>query len=352
MAYGASYRGFNGGAPSVNAPLLMKGNFGYNTWFSVQNVGSSPTNITATYSDGVVSAASTNPVQPGAAAKFDQSAEGHAAGWVGSAVITSSASDIALTALEVGPTTLFAYNSFASGDASPIFPLVNENNFGYVTGITIQNTGGTPTDVQVDYTAVLAGTNCFEKRTIPANSSLTFGFVFTTFADVGHLIGENCNQGETFIGAGKVTSNSTGAELVGIVNQLNSSGNKGAAYGSFEQADGTATVLFPLLMDRNYGYFTGMSVVNVGASTIPAGALNCTFTGNSLGGPINTARSNPTALAQGQGWTFVMNGQIGDRYVGSGTCVGPGGSQVVGTVNELKNSGSTDTFLVYEGINQ
>ena len=85
LAFGASYKGFTGGSNSASLPLLMKGNYGFNTWFSVQNVGSTSSNVTVTYSDGVV--AGPIAVAPGAAAKFEQANEAHASGWVGSAVV-------------------------------------------------------------------------------------------------------------------------------------------------------------------------------------------------------------------------------------------------------------------------
>ena len=56
--------------------------------------------------------------------------------------------------------------------------------------------------------------------------------------------------------------------LVAIVNQLNPAGNKGAAYNAFNPTSGTERVVFPLVMDRNYGYFTGMNIVNVGSGSI------------------------------------------------------------------------------------
>ena len=49
-AYFASTTGFSSGSPSINLPLLMKGNSGFDTWFNVQNIGSASTDVTVTYS--------------------------------------------------------------------------------------------------------------------------------------------------------------------------------------------------------------------------------------------------------------------------------------------------------------
>lgn len=353
FAFNASYSGFTGGGSTVSLPLLHKANYGFNTWFSVQNVGSVATNVSVTYSDGVT--AGPTAVQPGAAAKFDQTTEAHAAGWVGSAVVTSSASDIAVSVLEVAPTTLFAYNGFVGGATDPAMPLVQENWYGYVTGVQIQNMGASSTNVTVQYTPGpgFPGTACTEQRSIAAGSSTTFAlYVFNAYADpTGTLISENCNVSQ-FVGSAKVTANSAGAELVAVVNQLNGGANKGAAYSAFNPATGTDNVIFPLIMDRNYGYFTGFSIVNVGAASVAAADLTCTLRGQDRGGnAVSLNFHPPSALGPGASWVQVNLNTLADGFVGSGTCIGPVGSQLVGSVNELSTGGSGDTFMVYEGTN-
>ena len=49
----ASYIGVTNSSSSLSIPLLMKENYGYNTFFNVQNIGSSPTTVNVTYSDGI-----------------------------------------------------------------------------------------------------------------------------------------------------------------------------------------------------------------------------------------------------------------------------------------------------------
>ena len=354
LAFGASYSGFTGGSPSVSLPLLMKGNYGFDTWFSVQNVGSVATDVSVTYSDGVAVGPMT--VQPGAAAKFEQSLETHAAGWVGSATVNSSATDIAIAALEVGPTTLFAYNGFLGGSTAPVMPLVQENNFGYVTGVQIQNTGAATTNVTVQYTPGPGqpGTACTETRSIAAGQSTSFAlYVFTNFVDPAPstLVSEDCSI-QQFVGSAKVTANTGGGDLVAIVNQLNTGANKGAAYNAFDPASGSSSVVFPLIMDRNYGYFTGFNVVNVGTTTIAAADLTCTISGRDGGGAAVTETFNPPSpLAPGAGWNQVNLNTLANGFVGSANCVGPVDSMMVGTVNEVNVSGTGDAFLVYEGTN-
>lgn len=332
-AYGASYGGFTAGATEVYVPLLMKGNSGYNTWFNVQNTGSSATNVTVTYSDGVIKTC-TN-LQPGAACTFNQAEEDHTSPWVGSATVTAT-EPIAVTVMEVGPTTLFAYDGFTGGSSDVVMPLINANNAGYVTGVQIMNLGDTDTEVTVSYTPSLAGTACTETKTIPAGQSETFAL----YAFAQTVAGENCANGATFIGSARITGNSANQELVAIVNQLNAGANKGAAYEGFAPSTATSSVVMPLIMDRNSNYWTGFSVANVGTITT---TVQCTFS--------NSMYVESATLAPGEAMTRLQNGQIASGYVGSATCTASSGGQIVGVVNELNSVLPGDVFLVYNAFN-
>jgi hypothetical protein len=308
----------------------MKENSGFNTWFNVQNAGSAATNVTVTYSDGVTE--SCTGLQPGAACTLKQADEAHASGWVGSATVTA-AEPVAVSVMEVGPTTLFGYSGFTGGSTEIVMPLINANNSGYATGIQIQNMGSSSTDVTVSYTPGIAGSACSETQTIPAGDSRTFALIaFSAGGDCG---------AQRFIGAAEVTANSAGNELVAIVNQLNTAANKGAAYEGFDPASATDTVVMPLIMDRNGGYFTGFSVANVGTSST---TVNCTFTSSS--------HTESATLDAGEAMAPIQGDQIADGYVGSATCTAGSGGEIVGVVNELNATLTGDAFLVYDAFNQ
>jgi hypothetical protein len=329
-AFGASYSGFTGGSTEVSLPLLMKENSGFNTWFNVQNAGSSATNVSVTYSDGVTNSC-TN-LAPGAACTLEQADEGHASGWVGSGTVTAG-EPVVVSVMEVGPTTLFAYSGFTGGSPDVVMPLVNANNSGYFTGIQIQNMGPSSTNVTVSYTPGLAGSPCLETQTIPSGDSRTFAL--TAFSASG-VCGD-----QRFIGAAEVTANSANADLVAIVNQLNTGANKGAAYEGFDPTSATDTVVMPLIMDRNGGYYTGFSVANVGTSST---SVSCTFSG--------TSHTESATLAPGEAMTPIQGDQIANGYVGSATCTAGSGGQIVGVVNELNPNLSGDAFLVYDAFNK
>jgi len=337
--YSASYAGFSQGATTVNLPLLFKDNYGFNTWFNVQNVGSAAADVDITYSDGTTSM--NNTIQPNLSMTFDQATESHNQS-VFAATITSD-QPIVVTVMEVGPSgmpMLFGYNGFTTAHTNPVMPLVQANNFGYTTGIQVQNTGTTDTDVTITYTPSTAGTACTQTKTIAAGASETFAL---TAWDSGDSDADNnCVNGETFVGSAQVTANSTNQELVAIVNQQDFSGNMGASYGSFSPDVASATVVMPAIMQDNYGFFTGFNVMNVGNQ---ATTVNCTFSGSTY--------TESATLQPGEALTAVQYGTaLGTGYVGSATCTATGGDQkIIGVVNETLLGTGQDTFLVYEAFN-
>ena len=348
----ASYVGVDQGSTTVNIPLLMKGNGGvpYDTFFSVQNTdgGPSDANISIQYSDTVTPLVTT--VKPNASKTFNQATETHTSK-VFSATITSD-KPIVVVVVQENAAKMLAYTAFRPDAAATdiVMPLVNINNGGIVTGIQIQNTTANSTDVTVSYTPSLAGTACTETQTIPGNSSKTFGLVpFSSSTPTS-----NCAAGVKFVGSAKVTGNTGGAALVGIVNQ--SKTLYAEAYGSFNPANATPKVVMPLIMDRNGGsaYSTGFSVMNVGSAQA---YVKCTFTNSAT---VDASAYTPSQLLQpGEAMTPNQATAIGLRYVGSGQCTAysdagfttvDNAAKLVAVVNE-KGNPTADRFMVYEAIN-
>ena len=328
-AASASYVGASAGGQTVNLPLLMKSNSGYDTWFNVQNTGNADATVDVTYSDGTTAGPVT--IKPGASYTFDQATESHNQA-VFSAVVTSD-QDVAITVIEENASIMFAYSGFTSGSTNPVMPLINANNAGFITGVQIQNTGNTATDVTVSYTAANAGSDCTETQTIPANASVTFALgAFSNGAN------STCTGGARFIGSASVTANSAGNDLTVIVNQLGPA--SGEAYGGFDPASASSTVVMPLIMDRNSGYFTGFNIQNVGSS---ATTVDCTFT--------NSPYTVSETLQPGEALSEIQNNQIADGYIGSATCTASSSGLILGVVNELGPSASSDQLLVYEATN-
>ncbi len=347
---GEAYIGVTGGSTTASLPLLFKNFFGFNTFFNVQNVSQTPANVTVRFlgESGTGTAVDVTKtfsnLQPNASVRFDQQTEADLpTGFNGSATITSN-TDIAAVATQVGPTTLLIYNGFSEGSTRPIFPLVNTNNFGFTTGIALQNRGTTATNVTVSYTASAAGANCAETKAIPAGG--TTYFALEAFS--GTVAGETCASGTAFVGSGRVTANSTEQSLVAVVNQLNSATNRGGSYSSLTADNATATVVYPLIQDRFFGYFTGVSLINVGDV---ATTITCTYRGT-IAGQTVTGTQTSASLPPGGTYTPVQNGAIANGFNGSGVCTAAAaGASIVGIANQLLNSGTVDTFFVYEGTN-
>jgi hypothetical protein len=330
-------------------PTLFKDNYGYNTFFYVQNTGAVNTVVNVTYSDGTTAA--TPAIAPGQSVIVNQKTETHTPK-VFSATLTSTAAPIAVTVVEEGP-TLFSYTGFGSGAATPLMPLINQNNYGYFTGVQIMNTGASTSVVTVSYTPSLGGTACTETRTLAAGTSKTFSqFVFYQSQNESGdpAFATNCVMGQTFIGSAKVTANTATAPLVAVVNQLQPTQVKGGAYVAFDPAEGGAKIVYPLIMDRNYGYFTSHSIVNVGTTQIAIGALSCLFTGTDKTGPVSKTITNAAAIPADGSWTLNHQGLLGDGFVGGATCTGPTGALLVGTSNQLGATAGVDTLLVSEGF--
>lgn len=332
----ASYGSRSQGATSVYLPLLFSSCNGDATWFSVQNTGTFEAPVQVAYSDGITA---TVTIKAGAAHTFYQWNEEHHCK-VFAGTVTSTQPLVAAVVQEVGQ-IIFAYTGFTTNiHPTLLFPLVQSGGgAGYVTGIQIQNTGTQETEVIVSYIPSSTGANCTETQTIPAGSSKTFALMAFHSNQSGTTT--NCSPGARFVGSAQVTGNSANQPLAGIANQL-LPGKTGEAYAAFTPDEATSKVVMPLIMDRNGGFFTGFSVMNVGDTTT---TVACTF--------INTSYTVTATLTPGQALADLQANKIAARYVGSGTCTGAGeNAKLVAIVNELGAAANADQLLVYEGINQ
>jgi hypothetical protein len=151
FAFGEAYESFTEGADTANLPLIMKGNFGFNTWFNVQNAsapgGASVDVEIPTLTPPVPRQPQFLPVLLPPSIRPPILA--YLTPYVGAATVTATGGNVVAAVMQVGPTTLFAYNSFTDGSTEPVMPLVQGNNFGYFTGIQVQNTGSDATNVTV-----------------------------------------------------------------------------------------------------------------------------------------------------------------------------------------------------------
>jgi len=366
--YFAATNGFQTGATEVNLPLVMCNNAGFNTFFNVQNAGTSDANITINYIPGINGTARTElaTIKPGAAKTFDQTtgsstvncstlADGTGK-FIGSAKITSNQPVVA-TVMQINTTgwkVLMGYGGFTQGSATVALPLVMANNAGFYTGIQVQNVGSASTTVTVDYSANTAGSGVptDETFTLAPGASKT---IIQNGAPPANGSVNNWNTIGRYIGSALIT-NTGGQPLVAIVNQVLASPALGAAYEGFDPALATTKVSAPLIMANNSTYYTGIQVQNVSS-----GSVNVTI----KYGP-NTAGSFAPAdevftLAPGASKTIIQNGAPPangstvnnwgtNRYIGSATITSTGGN-IVAIVNQVSFGVTGDQFAASNAFN-
>lgn len=335
LTAGETYVGRNRGSTSLYLPLLMANlDGGFNSWFTLQNTSPTSSAVTVNYSDGITTSIT---LAAHASHNFYQNQEPHTSNLL-AAEITSAEPVVAVAFLE-DAASLAAYNAFDSGAAKPVMPLVTANNNSFNTDIQILNTGDAETSVTLSYMPSSVGSGCAETQTIAANQTVTFAR--DAFEDGSN---STCTGGERFIGSGYVSANSADQPLAAVVNQR--AGDTPltyfASYGSFDPNDATPTVRLPTIMDRNAGFFTSVSVMNVGSAETD---VACIFT--------DTTYTVTGTLQPNQALTDLQANRIQDGYVGSGKCTAAADDgKIVGVVSQLKTDATDDQFLVYEGINQ
>jgi hypothetical protein len=348
--YAAATGGFSEGAISFSLPLVMCNNSGFDTWFNIQNTGSSDANVTVNYVPGLAGTASSDTATIGAgrAATFDQKAgssgstkkcgSGLGTTFVGGATITSSQPVVAtvMQINESGFNVLMGYNGFTGGADDIRAPLIMQANSGFYTGIQVQNAGSSSTNVTIHYSADTSG----HGTVMPDDT-------FTLAAGASQTIIHSGSS--TYVGAATVTSTG-GVPLVAIVNQvLAGAVSYGTAYESFSAADATANVNVPLVMSENSGYYTGIQVQNV--STVNNCAVTIDYGAPSVG-TYNPPDESCT-LDAGESCTNIQNSGswTGHQYVGSATVTASTpGCAIVAIVNEFAPAAG-DQFYTYNAFN-
>ena len=188
------------GGSTLYAPALFNDYYGYVSSIQVQNIGSVSTDITVTYIDNIVKTATG--VGPNKAALFYQPSEGHAAGWTGSAKVTSSAADVVAVVAQLSSVKASNYNAASGGATTIVAPALSKAFYGYDTALTVMNVGTVATDISVSYSDGLSA-SCTNLQ--PGDSCQFFNWL------EGHASG--------WSGSGTITS--TAADVMGIVNQEN-----------------------------------------------------------------------------------------------------------------------------------
>ncbi len=216
-----TYEGFSSAnAGSIlYAPVLMKAYYGFNTALVVQNVGTTSTDITVTFTITPGSSAPgstlvrTSTLAPGAGTQFVQQNEAGlpARNWLGSAIVTSSGGQIVAIVNQQNTITgkAASYNAFSKSGTRYVGPNVMRNYYNFNTSVQVQNVGTSPTTCAAVF-----------KGTATGNSNVNVTANSTTIQPGGTYLYVQQNQsdlGMGFVGAVDVTCG--GQPFVVVINQ-------------------------------------------------------------------------------------------------------------------------------------
>jgi hypothetical protein len=158
----ASYNAFTAGSTTLYAPNLMNNYYGFGSALSLQNVDATNTaNGNITYSNGTVVPFS---LKPFAAASYYQPANttlpsGNSSGSFSAKVEVTSGSIVGIVGFSLPPELNnkvakgdYAYYNCPSTAAVEVnIPSVLSNYYGLFTGVSVQNTGSTKTNITLTY---------------------------------------------------------------------------------------------------------------------------------------------------------------------------------------------------------
>lgn len=338
----ASANGIASAASQVNLPLLMRNNYGYSTWFAVQNAQQSAVSVTITYYGSASALFSTTVTIPGRASRFfyqssDQSLPN---GYVGSARVTANG-PVAVTVIQESSTRLLSYNGFVGNSSSTILnaPMLLANHYGYNSAIQVQNLGGSWATVTVSYAPNSITTQApnqpapctryptSRQRSIPSGTSLAIGQNGTEDPQFA-----NC----AYVGGARIIADQ---QIVAIVNQVGTIG--ASAYEAVNPALTSSRVDLPLLQANHFRVNSGVQIQNIGAS---GQWFSFTYGPNTAQPAQNLDNYQPCTSLPAIQWFFIQPGEAatvmqqsnfpGCVYVGSATVSGPTGSQVTAIVNQ------------------
>ncbi|PDV98849.1 hypothetical protein [Candidatus Chloroploca asiatica] len=216
-----------------------------------------------------------------------------------------------------------AATGLTQGATTVNLPLIQRGNAGFDTWFAVQNAGTAAAPVTVSFNPGDAGTaHTVNSAAIAPGASLVFDQ--STLTELG----------DRFVGSAQITS---AQPLAVIVNQVGKTGFRTQlTYSGF--AAGSTEVVLPLVQQANAGFFSGISIQNIGSA---AADVTVAFGANTISG--GASLTNQTFnLGAGASRAIIVNGA--DRYVGS--AVVTSAQPIVVVVNQLSGQFGTS----YEGI--
>jgi hypothetical protein len=221
----SAFEGVSGGAGTVymaSALCNFKVNgVDTNTFYAIQNVGTTPTNITVTFSNGKTTTA--NGIGAGAKTSVPGCSGGQVNGFIGSATITASGGGSIVAIGKVsGAGISSAFLGATSGAAKLALPYVRWSNTQFVTGqkqrafIAIQNISGNlaANTIKVKFIDKFGTT----VGTYTHNQALATGAKFSVNpSQIGAAGNEFGSYPDGSFGGGAIIEGPSGSQLVAVV---------------------------------------------------------------------------------------------------------------------------------------
>ncbi len=271
----ASYTGFNAGATKVYLPNVTRRFFGYDVPLIVQNLGTAPTTVAASFIsfDGNLTFNTTLAVQPGRSGVIDPDFTAGLVDGTQYAVTLTSPQPIGVVVNAhneaIGPVA-YSHNGIAIGATTLYAPYVARVAGGVFSPVVVQNVGTAPTDATLAFTPLGGGAvQRFTLATIAAGASRAFDVRFPSGIAVASAA--QCTVASaTCLGSGEYSLQVTAASPVAAVVLPNSDTT---AAGYLAATALAQRALLPVVM-RTIGGPTGWtSNVYVQAGTATAATL-------------------------------------------------------------------------------
>lgn len=273
----AQYQGINTPANELRFPMAKRNYYNKSTTFYIQNAGTSPTTVTATFRTPAGTYPYTSPTIPAGRMVIITPAmagmsEGNTNGLGSLTVVSNNGEVLAGVVSEHGSENpaqiLQSTRAFTAsdGDTRLFAPTIKNGFFNRFTGLQVQNISGGSINITVTYRGA-EGTCVGQTFTDTAT-----GVASGTSKTFNHL------PGQTNLPTGclaSATVEATGGNVVAVVNEsfvasfLQGGGNGGrqesTTYSAFAASSATNTASAPLYKENSFDKGTGLNVQNVGS---------------------------------------------------------------------------------------
>jgi hypothetical protein len=303
---------------TIYLPDLTDNNYGWSTSVTILNAGSGTANFDFDYygqNSGGPYQGPQGSLAPNASVTYDQT--GSPCPTVGAGRITGD-QPLAVIVREYSGNVNMAYSGFGGGATTAYLPLLMDDNYGWHTGIAVQNLGAAATNVTVNYYPA------------PGFSNRNPDTVYAVQPNATAIVGQ-WGSGP-WVGSAQVTASQP---IAAIVNE-NVSG-KGSSYSGF--AGGSSLVVLPDVRNDG-GWTSGIQIQNLDGSDA---AVVVRVNGNDVwAGTILGYRS--VAISSGQ--------IVGSGFRGPAVVECTNGRRIAAIVNLHDLASASDKMMTYDGINR